>query len=77
MTPAQFRTAHGDSTAWSSAEFETYEHLVERADPGIARAARDGLVVIGRHADAGRVVVDLATAALPSTASTSKTLLAG
>ncbi|MBH1937821.1 hypothetical protein I5Q34_26720 [Streptomyces sp. AV19] len=60
MTPAQFRSRHGDCTAWTLADYESYEHLVEGTDPDIARAAREGRVIIGRRADGDRVVVDLA-----------------
>ncbi|MCD9145999.1 hypothetical protein [Streptomyces albireticuli] len=60
----RFRATHGDCTTWGPADYESYEHLVEAADPGIARAVREDLVVVGRHAEGGRVVVDLA---LPGT----------
>lgn len=68
MTPAQFRAEHGTCTDWSSADFESYEHLVEEAHPDFARAAHDGLVVVSRRADGGRVVVDLAVACASGTA---------
>lgn len=29
MTPSVFRATHGPATSWSTADFETYEHLVE------------------------------------------------
>ncbi|MEV0604539.1 hypothetical protein AB0I82_35305 [Streptomyces sp. NPDC050315] len=64
MTPAQFRSEHGDCTTWSAATFNRYEQLLEAAHPDITSAARVGLVVVGRHAEGGRVAVDLA---LPGT----------
>ncbi|WP_370424320.1 hypothetical protein AB8O64_36830 (plasmid) [Streptomyces sp. QH1-20] len=64
MTPAQFRNQHGDSDTWSAADFESYEHLVEAADPDLTRATRDRLIIIGRHVHGGRVVVGLATVPL-------------
>ncbi|MEV4872855.1 hypothetical protein [Streptomyces syringium] len=60
MTPAQFRNQHGDSDTWTTTDFESYEHLVEGADPDITRATRDHLIIIGRHVHDGRVVVGLA-----------------
>ena len=29
MTGIQFRQTHGDPTTWTTADFETYEHLAE------------------------------------------------
>lgn len=29
MTASEFRTAHGDPTDWTPADFETFEHLAE------------------------------------------------
>ncbi|GAA2264621.1 hypothetical protein GCM10010232_65940 [Streptomyces amakusaensis] len=61
-TPAQFREQHGDCTVWSAEDFESYGRLTEFVHPDFERAAREGLVVVGQHADdRGLVVVDLAT----------------
>ncbi|KPC78275.1 hypothetical protein ADL27_48305 [Streptomyces sp. NRRL F-6602] len=61
MTPAQFRDSHGPCRGWSSAEIDCYEHLVEAGSSGLwEEAARAGQVVLGRHADGGQVVTDLA-----------------
>jgi hypothetical protein len=63
MTPSQFRSAHPDITTWSVADIESYEHLMEGADLGIARAAASGMQIVGRHAAPGtQVVVDCAAA---------------
>ncbi|MFH8558928.1 hypothetical protein ACH4FE_35800 [Streptomyces celluloflavus] len=60
MTPSQFRATHTDITTWSSADIESYEHLVEGTDPGIARAAASGMHIVGRHAVGAEVIVDYA-----------------
>ncbi len=61
QTPDSFRAAHGDITTWSAADFEGYEHTVEAASPAFAEAIATGRFVIGRHAEDGQVVDDLAT----------------
>lgn len=60
MTPDAFRSAHGDSTTWSAADFEGYEHMLEAASPVYAAAAASGRIIVGRHAEGSKVVTDLA-----------------
>ncbi|GHJ18872.1 hypothetical protein [Streptomyces albus] len=61
MTPAQFRDSHGPCRGWSTAEIESYEHLVEAASSHLWEdAARTGQVVSGRYADGSQVVLGLA-----------------
>ncbi|WP_301128637.1 hypothetical protein [Streptomyces cacaoi] len=60
VTPEEFRDSHGPCGGWSSAEIESYEHLVEAGSCHVwSQAARTGRVVLGRHVDGGQVVVDL------------------
>jgi DNA-directed RNA polymerase specialized sigma24 family protein len=59
----RFRAERGGSATWSSADIESFENILECADPVIARAVRTGVVVFGRHADGDEVVVDLCTVA--------------
>ncbi|CAM5524565.1 MULTISPECIES: hypothetical protein [Streptomyces] len=60
MTPDAFRSAHGDSTTWSAADFEGYEHMLEAASPVYAAAAASDRIIVGRHAEGSKVVADLA-----------------
>ncbi|MFJ5680263.1 hypothetical protein [Streptomyces sp. NPDC093097] len=60
MTPAHFRSTHGPYRDWTAADYEAYEHLIERDDPALACAAINGLIVTGRRTTNGEVVVDLA-----------------
>ncbi|KIF72755.1 hypothetical protein QR77_41475 [Streptomyces sp. 150FB] len=61
-TLTEFHVEHGECSTRPSADIETYEHLVEGAHPAIAHAFHTDLVVVGRHAEADQVVVDLRTA---------------
>ncbi|MFK8851349.1 hypothetical protein [Streptomyces sp. Ac-502] len=60
QTPDAFRSVHGDSTTWSAADFETYEHTLEAASPVYAAAAASGRIIVGRHVEGSKVVADLA-----------------
>ncbi len=60
QTPDAFRSAHGDITTWSAADFEGYEHTLEAASPVYAEAAASDRIIIGRHAEGSKVVTDLA-----------------
>jgi hypothetical protein len=62
QTPDSFRAVHGDVTTWSTAEIEGYQHTVEAASPAFAEAIATNRFILGRHAEGGQVVVDLATA---------------
>ncbi|MEU5836376.1 hypothetical protein ABZ820_22280 [Streptomyces diacarni] len=59
MTPAQFRSTHGPCARWSTADIESYEHLIEVASCQLAEASDAGQLVVGRRAEGDRVVVEL------------------
>ncbi len=54
MTPDAFRSAHGDSTTWSAADFEGYEHMLEAASPVYAAAAASGRIIVAATPRAAR-----------------------
>ncbi|MGW0653736.1 hypothetical protein ACWD4T_33980 [Streptomyces umbrinus] len=63
QTPDAFRSAHGDFTTWSPADFDNYEYALEAANPGFQEAVATGRFVLGRRrASGGEVVVELRTA---------------
>lgn len=62
ITAADFRTAHGDVTTWSSRDCEAYENCAEIADPTYRAAIADNRKVLGRHEEDGKVVVIAVTA---------------
>jgi len=66
MSPdqAQFLTTHPDFTTWSPADYESYEHLTECADPAYTYAATEDVRILGWHRDDdGHLVVDFAAPA--------------